>query len=503
MMEGIASAFSWPYFALSVTVYFLTLAFYRLFLHPLSRVPGPKLAAISRWYEAYWDVIHNGQYTFKIAELHKRYGPIIRISPYELHINDPDFFDQLYRQDGVWDKYDWAVNAFATYGALLFTTQHELHKARRQPLNAYFSKSRVSSRQSVINRHMDKLCDRISAFAESHRTFNLGAAITAAVRDVAFDFILDKNYRSLDKDDFDEPMVMASSGSGQVWRVSKHMRFIAPILRAVPIDWIIKYGNHGTKLFFRFLKECLEDTRKLVDSVKSSSPDQSNEASIVHEILKSKLPALEKTTDRIFDDVSTITGAGFETTAGALRVALFHVFDNPEILQRLRTELATVDSRDLKVLEQLPYLKAVLMEGLRISPALGTRMARIAPDRDLFYKHWRIPAGTPVGMTLVLLHADETVYPEPRIFNPDRWLSHDGEHKLDRAFAPFLRGTRACLGMHLAWAELYLLLSGLVDRFDFHYLNSRAEDFECNSDQFAIGTKGKGVLEATVSVRNS
>lgn len=50
------------------------LVFHRLFLHPLSRYPGPKLAAITRWYEGYYDVIKNGQYTFKIKELHRKYG---------------------------------------------------------------------------------------------------------------------------------------------------------------------------------------------------------------------------------------------------------------------------------------------------------------------------------------------------------------------------------------------------------------------------------------------
>lgn len=40
-------------------------------------------------YEAYYDLILGGQYTFKIGELHKQYGPIIRISPWELHISDP------------------------------------------------------------------------------------------------------------------------------------------------------------------------------------------------------------------------------------------------------------------------------------------------------------------------------------------------------------------------------------------------------------------------------
>lgn len=55
----------------------LSLALYRLLLHPLARFPGPKLAALTRYYEGYWDVYHNGQYTFKIAELHKQYGTVL------------------------------------------------------------------------------------------------------------------------------------------------------------------------------------------------------------------------------------------------------------------------------------------------------------------------------------------------------------------------------------------------------------------------------------------
>lgn len=55
-----------------------SVTFYRLFLHPLAKFPGPKLAAVTRWYEAYYDVVQNGQYTFKIEEMHKRYGRTTR-----------------------------------------------------------------------------------------------------------------------------------------------------------------------------------------------------------------------------------------------------------------------------------------------------------------------------------------------------------------------------------------------------------------------------------------
>jgi len=60
--------------AVALATYLLTLAFYRLFIHPLARFPGPKLAALTRYVEGYYDVICGGQYTWKIAEMHKKYG---------------------------------------------------------------------------------------------------------------------------------------------------------------------------------------------------------------------------------------------------------------------------------------------------------------------------------------------------------------------------------------------------------------------------------------------
>ena len=86
---------------------------YRLQFHPLANIPGPKLAAATLWYEFFYDCILFGQYTFKIGELHEKYGisvvrqdpmafqtdiregPLVRISPNELHCNDPDFIGVL------------------------------------------------------------------------------------------------------------------------------------------------------------------------------------------------------------------------------------------------------------------------------------------------------------------------------------------------------------------------------------------------------------------------
>lgn len=219
-----------------------------------------------------------------------------------------------------------------------------------------------------------------------------------------------------------------------------------------------------------------------------------------------------------------------------MRLIIFHIFSNAETLERLRAELAAISGEhpssadaniDIKTLEKCSYLTSVLMEGMRLSPAIGSRMARIAPDRDIFYGDWRIPAGTPVGMTTILMHTDKTLYPEPHKFNPDRWMSIEARKKLDRVYAPFSRGTRICLGMQyvdrflsfvtwsvavlttnralpssLAWAEMYLTIATIVQRFDFKIRDVEAADFEMESDQFIIGTKGESRMKAYVVPRH-
>ena len=62
--------------ASTLVLYFASLAIYRLLFHPLAKFPGPRLAALTLWYEGYYDVVQRGQYTYKIKELHKEYGAL-------------------------------------------------------------------------------------------------------------------------------------------------------------------------------------------------------------------------------------------------------------------------------------------------------------------------------------------------------------------------------------------------------------------------------------------
>lgn len=69
--------------ACAIVAYYAGLAAYRLYFSPLAKFPGPKLAALTLWYEFYYDVIKRGKYTWKIADMHKQYGE------YDLHMKSP------------------------------------------------------------------------------------------------------------------------------------------------------------------------------------------------------------------------------------------------------------------------------------------------------------------------------------------------------------------------------------------------------------------------------
>ncbi|KAK2604086.1 hypothetical protein N8I77_007044 [Diaporthe amygdali] len=483
------------------------LIFYRLTLHPLAKFPGPRLAAITRYYEGYYDVILNGKYTFKIAQMHHQYGPIVRISPYELHINDSAYYEKLYRQDGQWNKYAWSYDAFGAPMCSVCTVDHEMHKRRRAPLNPFFSKANVAAQQDMIQRFANKLCDRITQFEGA--AVNISAAIGAFTRDVAMQFVLFKDYQNLDHENFNADMMNFLQASGAIWRVTKHVRWIGPLMKSLPMHWIEKVGDAGTKAFFGFMKDSLQITKTIVATPSSKQADSNpgpSHRTILHGIMDSNLPPAEKTVERLNDEVSTVTGAAFETSAQTIRLILYYLYSDHVMLQRLRTELAQARNQQgskedipLSVLEQLPFLTGVVCEGLRLSPGLATRLARVASDRDLFYDQWRIPAGTPVGMTVLLMHLNETLYPQPRLFNPDRWC---GDRKRsDKTFSPFSRGTRICLGMNLAWAEIYIIIATLIQRLDLELVGAGPKDVECASDQFIIGIADQTGIKSIVKRR--
>lgn len=105
---------------------------------------------------------------------------------------------------------------------------------------------------------------------------------------------------------------------------------------------------------------------------KEKGADQPSHTTIFNEILNSKLPPEEMTVRRLAEEANIIVGAGSDTVKHTLAVATFYVLDNEQIQQKLRRELReAMPERDstlpLTELEALPYLNAVIQEGINIS----------------------------------------------------------------------------------------------------------------------------------------
>jgi hypothetical protein len=66
----------WILSIVGLAVWLATIAAYRVFFHPLSKFPGPKLATLTTWYEAYYDVGRQGRYIFEVEKMHKIYGAL-------------------------------------------------------------------------------------------------------------------------------------------------------------------------------------------------------------------------------------------------------------------------------------------------------------------------------------------------------------------------------------------------------------------------------------------
>ncbi|KAI1261742.1 cytochrome P450 [Xylariaceae sp. FL1019] len=497
-MESSITQVSWLGACATFSIaWLLTLTIYRLRFGPLAHFPGSRLAGITRYVEAYYDVFCDGQYTHKIAQQHNKYGKIVRISPYELHINDPSFFNTLYCREGRWNKYDWAYDAHGTPLSTLSAIDHDVHKRRRTAISPFFSKYRIAAQQDTVKTLAFRLCQRLEGLVSQE--VKLANALGAYTRDVATEFLLGKSFDNLSADDFRAGVGSTLQESGAIWRITKHLRWYGSMIKAVPLWLVKKVGDPSIVQCLEFVEDMEKTTNDIHSAWVRRSRDANKSPTVVDMILNSGLPAIEKTPARMKDEVITVAGAAFETTAYTLSKTLYHIYTNPNILRRLREELGThnVADRSLPELENLQYLTAVLKEGLRLSPAIATRMARVAPDRPLVYDKWTIPPGTPVGMTLLLVHTDPVQCPDPMHFDPERWLNQDSRMS-KRAYAPFGQGSRMCIGMHLAWAELYFAVASIVMQFDFDFKPDASKDVTWASDQFTIGTETRNGLPAIV-----
>lgn len=137
-------------------------ALYRLTLHPLAHIPGPKIAAVTQLYQTFYCYYGNkSRFYQKIDHLHAKYGPVVRITPNEVSLNDPENYNKIYH---VGTKYWKAPDYYRVFGApaAFFTTvENRIHSLRRAPLNTFFSRKSVLNLEPVVQEKARILITRL------------------------------------------------------------------------------------------------------------------------------------------------------------------------------------------------------------------------------------------------------------------------------------------------------------------------------------------------------
>lgn len=128
------------------------------------------------------------------------------------------------------------------------------------------------------------------------------------------------------------------------------------------------------------LQKLLEDEKE-----PPAANSDGDHATIFHSLLNGGLPAEEKRIPRLADEAMSLVAAGANTTAHTLRYVTFKVLSNVDILGTLKEELAEAIAEPgvmptLQTLEQLPYLSAVIQEGIRLAQPVPHRLQRVSPN---------------------------------------------------------------------------------------------------------------------------
>ena len=278
-----------------------------------------------------------------------------------------------------------------------------------------------------------------------------------------------------------------------------------PMMNAIP-DWIIEIINPLAASFRTSIRRRDAQIDKIFKEDEEEKATALNQSTIFHSLRdEPELPAKEKSPARLSREAQSLIGAGTFTSAHMLATTTYHVLSNTHIFEKLLAELErafpdpSVSPRYVE-LEKLPYLSAVIIEGLRIFHGVTHRLQRVYPDQVLQYNEWAIPPGTPVGMTSVLIQEDPVLFPSPLTFDPERWLQPNSQELTKYIFA-FGKGTRQCVGMNLAYAEMYLTLAAVFRKFGRQmelFDTDRERDVDVTRD-FFIGhpsLESKGVRVA-------
>ncbi|KAK8215069.1 putative cytochrome P450 [Phyllosticta paracitricarpa] len=491
---------SYFFLAFAMLGYIVFKIVYRLVFHPLASVPGDKIAAATLLYEFFWDAVMGGKYVFRIAEMHEKHGPVVRISRREVHVNDPCFFDVLYTSRD--EKDEWFYNFDGTNTSVFATGPHNAHRRRRGALARLFTVANVAKVEPALLLHLQKLFSRMDEARQTGEVFNCSDAFRCLTMDTISGMTEPQCRNALDSPDFARSFhrTVRVASASMTWQ-----RYL-PVLTALEYTprCLLRAIDPNIAGLLEKREELQNNAKKELEGGPDMKDGQSPTA--LHALGVSKiLPQEDKNVWRMAIEAETLLNAGTETTGLSLAMMVYHLHKHPNVFQRLKSELLACSPLpkesfvDFQTLNRLPYLQAVIQETLRVTCPVSGRLPRINSARPLVFaktipnaKTYVFPPGTVISMSIMDLHHHASIFTNPKEFVPERWLDEPGnftseeQRRLMRKYLlPFGKGSRSCIGLELAKLELVLSAGNLFRRFDLELFETTERDMEMAHDWIA------------------
>ncbi|MCI4378650.1 hypothetical protein PGIGA_G00218230 [Pangasianodon gigas] len=171
----------------------------------------------------------------------------------------------------------------------------------------------------------------------------------------------------------------------------------------------------------------------------------------------------------VYGSVTELLLGGVDTTSNTMMWALYLLSQDPKAQDTLYQEVNSIIKEDkiptAEDINSMPYFKAVIKETLRMYPVVPMN-ARLLSENDVIIGGHFFPKKTSFIMHHYAITHDETIFPEPKVFKPERWLRDGRERPSPFGSIPFGFGVRGCVGKRIAELEMHLGLARIIKLFE-------------------------------------
>ncbi|KAJ7748818.1 cytochrome P450 [Mycena maculata] len=452
-------------FAIQIVVALAITISYRLSpFHPLFFFPGPLSYRISNLRMAH--LLTTGLRHTTIQSLHRKYGKIVRIGPNSLSINSRSAVAPIYSSAKCLDRSSAYRFQPLPGDGLFFVLDRDTHHARRSIWAKAFTTANLDSFQPILNQRTTQLAECLQRRSSTNKGFT---DLSRCIEDWSFDFMGDfafgpGNSFELMWDGDPDNLVKNGKTATALFDIFGEVPWLLDILWYLPsTDSIKKLHSLSRQSLDRRKRLQVSEYDKDLSSFLLDDEDQ-----------QENLTDEERTMDLVF-----AIQAGSDTTANVLQYTFFYLIGHRDVYARLTRELDEAfpdpaDPLNFETLAELPYLNAVINEGLRLGTPLSG-LERITPATGAIIDNIFIPSNTIVSVPAFTQQLDPSnFYPRPEEFLPDRWLIGGLEEDAvlePNAIMSFSFGPYGCLGRALAMQELRVVVARLLLDFNMNFVD--------------------------------